>query len=362
MKRWRWRSLLGGLLLAAAGGVHASTSFDTELDLLVRDGFERPAQSLAALGEWQRVRANTLSAQRAVLQAIGSVHAQSGAAVEAGAAAEQLLTLARDDPSGRSLAASNLVRAQLAETSGQLDVAAALAQSALAVFELGCEDNASAQRRAETCDYRSAWRALMILERRALGRGVYVSAEAHARHGLKLAEAAGDAWRSALGTSALALYAQWRDESDDAQRLIAQAKRLAVQSNDLAQQARVNNFEARVVDARGDRAAVLHALERAYALAARANAPRLKAQMLNNLSDAYSKLERYAEALHAAELAMPIVRQFQDLRAERVLINNAGIAKIGLGRIAEGKQDMARVLELWAVSYTHLTLPTIYSV
>ena len=342
----RWRVFVGGLLLAA-GSAHANVSFDTELDLLVRDGFERPAQSLAALGEWQRVRASTLSAQRAVLQAIGSVHAQSGAAVEAGAAAEQLLTLARDDPSGRSLAASNLVRAQLAETSGQLDVAAALAQSALAVFELGCEDNASAQRRAETCDYRSAWRALMILERRALGRGVYVSAEAHARHGLKLAEAAGDAWRSALGTSALALYAQWRDESDDAQRLIAQAKRLAVQSNDLAQQARVNNFEARVVDARGDRAAVLHALERAYALAARANAPRLKAQMLNNLSDAYSKLERYAEALHAAELAMPIVRQFQDLRAERVLINNAGIAKIGLGRIAEGKQDMARVLELW---------------
>ena len=73
-----------------------------ELDLLVRDGFERPAQSLAALGEWQRVRASTPAAQRAVLQAIGSVHAQSGATVEAGTAAEQLLALARDDTSGRS--------------------------------------------------------------------------------------------------------------------------------------------------------------------------------------------------------------------------------------------------------------------
>jgi len=341
-----WRTSVACLLLAA-GSAHASVSFDTELDLLVRDGFERPAQSLAALGEWQRVRASTPAAQRAVLQAIGSVHAQSGATVEAGTAAEQLLALTRDDTSGRSLAASNLVRAQLAETAGQLDVAAALAQSALAVFEVGCEDAAPAQTRADTCDYRSAWRALHILERRAVGRGVYVSAETYVRHALKLAEAAGDAWRSALDTSALALYAQRRGETDDAQRLIAQAKRLAVQSNDLAQQARVGNYEARVIDVRGDRGGVLHALERAYALAARANAQRLKALMLNNLSDAYAKLGRYAEALHAAELAVPIVRQYQDLRAERLLINNAGIAKIGLGRIAEGRQDMARVLELW---------------
>ena len=56
-----WRALVGGLLLVT-GSAHASVSFDTELDLLVRDGFERPAQSLAALGEWQRARANTLVA------------------------------------------------------------------------------------------------------------------------------------------------------------------------------------------------------------------------------------------------------------------------------------------------------------
>lgn len=347
LRGWHARLLACLLASVAASQAWAAASFDTELDLMVRDGFEHPAQSLAALSEWQRARADTLPTQRAVLLAIGSVHAQSGAAVEAGNVAEQLLALARDDPSGRSRAASNLVRAQLAETSGQLDVAAALAQSALTVFEVGCEDSAPAHVRAESCDYRSAWRALQILERRAMGRGVYVSAEAHARRALQLAEAAGDAWRSALGTGALATYAQWRDDPDGAQRLIAQAKRLAIQSNDLAQQARVSNFEARVMDARGNRTAVLHSLERAYSLASRANAPRLLAQMLNNLSDAYSKAGRYADALSAAERALPIVREHQDLRAERLLINNAGIAKIGLGRIAEGKQDMARVLDLW---------------
>jgi diguanylate cyclase (GGDEF)-like protein len=43
---------------------------------------------------------------------------------------------------------------------------------------------------------------------------------------------------------------------------------------------------------------------------------------------------------------LPIVRSRNDLRAERALINNAGIAKIGLGRIADGRLDMNRALEL----------------
>jgi diguanylate cyclase (GGDEF)-like protein len=353
MKRTRAVSRVAALLLFAllqwaAPGAHASAALDAELDLLVRDGFERPAQSLAALLEWQqRERGGPLAGQRAVLLAVGTVQARSGAAAEAGAVAEQLVTLAHDDPSGRSLAAANLVRAQVAETAGQLDVAAALAQSALEVFYQGCEDSAPAHVRAESCDYRAAWRALQILERSAVGRGVIVTAEDHARRALHLADAAGDPWRSAIGTASLALYAQRRDDTDEAQRLIAQAKRLAVQSNDLAQQASVANLEARVADTRGDRPAVLHAFERGHALAVRANAPRLQAQLLNNLSDEYSKLGRYAEALRAADQALAIVRRYQDLRIERLLINNAGIAKIGLGRIAEGRQDMARVLELW---------------
>ena len=69
--------------------------------------------------------------------------------------------------------------------------------------------------------------------------------------------------------------------------------------------------------------------------------------LLTNLSDAYARLGRPADALRAAERALPIVRRHHDVRTERVLINNAGLAKIGLGRIAEGKRDLARLLELW---------------
>ncbi|HEY9063349.1 MAG TPA: diguanylate cyclase [Burkholderiaceae bacterium] len=345
MMRALWLSLL---LVCAACAAQASTALDAELDLLVRDGFERPAQSLAALREWQqRERTGPLAAQRSVLLAIGSVQAQTGAAAEAGQTAEQLVAMAQDDTSGRSTAAANLVRAQVAQTAGQLDVAAALAQSALEVFAVGCEDSLPVHARAESCEHRSAWRALEILERRAIGRGILLSAEQHAQRALQLAEAASDPWRAAYNAASLAIYAQRRDDADAAQRLMAQAKRLAVQANDLAQQARVANLEARLAGVRDDRTAALHAFERAYGLALRANAPRLQAQLLNNLSDAYSKLARYADALRAAEQGIVIVRRYQDLRMERVLINNAGIAKIGLGRLAEGRQDMARVLEMW---------------
>jgi diguanylate cyclase (GGDEF)-like protein len=97
----------------------------------------------------------------------------------------------------------------------------------------------------------------------------------------------------------------------------------------------------------GDMKACLQALEEALAQAVTANATRLQAQILNNIADTYVRMERPVDALRAAERALPIMRRYNDVRAERVLIANIGIAKIGVGRIAEGKQDMLKVIELW---------------
>jgi len=70
--------------------------------------------------------------------------------------------------------------------------------------------------------------------------------------------------------------------------------------------------------------------------------------MLTNLSDAFMRLKQPAEALQAGQQALAIVRGLGDGLAEpAILINNIGIAKIGLGRIDAGKQDLADVLELW---------------
>ena len=54
--------------------------------------------------------------------------------------------------------------------------------------------------------------------------------------------------------------------------------------------------------------------------------------------------------LRPAERALPAVRVHGDAAFERVIVNNAGIARIGLGRIEEGKADMAQVLQMWRAS------------
>ena len=352
-------------------------SFEDRVDLQVRDGFERPTEALLALEQLRLGSAASPAGTRLLLQAAGSVAAESGRAMQAATFAEQLLSRSAEEPGGGMVASSNLVRALVAETAGQLDVAAALAQSALPMLQAGCPGAlvtspvtsavtppvastvpaalaatpaasaaAAPSPPGAPCDYRSAWRALRVLERRALSLGLTVTATAHAQAGLALAEWAGDPYRQVVNLGTLAVAAQHRGERNLARELIAQARHLPVHNSGLAEQAHLANAEAQLASDPADAKTALRGMEEARALARRADAPRLEAMMLSNLTDMYAKLGRPADALRAAELAMPVVRAHGDLRAERVLINNAGIAKIGLGRIAEGKLDLARALEL----------------
>ena len=330
-----------------ACAAEAPRHFADQVDALVVDGHERPDQSLAALRALDRDRASQTDEHRMLLQAMGTIEAQAGAASRAGALAEQLLALASEDPSGRMRAGSNLVRAHVAETAGQLDMSAALAQSAMPVFQAGCPAPGSKSALPPMCDYRSVWSALGLLERRAKSTGVAVTAEAHARAALDLAEAAGDAPRQAMNQGALALYAQDRGEHEAAARLMAQARRLVGPTSDLKDQSRLSNLQSQLTTKQGNLTGSLKALEEALALARLANAPRLEAEMLNNLSDAYVRMDRPADALRTAERALRIARQHNDVRVERVLMVNIGVAKIGVGRIAEGKLDMTRVIDLW---------------
>jgi diguanylate cyclase (GGDEF)-like protein len=321
-------------------------AFADRVDALVADGYEHPAQAITALSLLPREGPLPLGEQRGMLMAIGSVQAQAGNAAPAGVIADQLLALAPDDPSGRATAGAALVRALRAENAGQLDVAAALAQSALPAFLAGCPGAPAGAAEGLECAYRPAWRALQILEARAQSQGLSVTATAHAQAALVLAEWAGDAHRRAVNLSALALYANGRGEHDQAQHLIAQARRLATQIDDPDAQVRVGSAEARLAEAQGDRPGALRFYNEALALAVLAQLPRLEAMLLTNLSDAYIRRDRPADALRAADRALAILRLHGDRVMERVLLNNAGIAKIGLGRIAEGKQDLARLLEL----------------
>ena len=339
-------ALLASAALAVAAAP-ARDDIEEQVDVLTRDGFEHPTRALAGLAELRRTSERSPNERRLLLQAMGSVEARAGAPARAGAFAEQLQLLAADDSTGRTLAATNLVRALMADAAGQLDVAAALAQSALPAFQTGCLGTVAKPTPSADCDYRSAWTALMLLERRANSLGVTVTATSHAQAALALAEAAGDARRQATNLASLALLAQGRDERDAAVWLLAQARRLVAQTNDPEQRARLSIVQAHLSVLQGDPRGNLQALEEALSLARLAKAPRLEAQTLINLGDAYVRMGRPADALRAAEHALPIVHRHNDVRSERVLIANIGIAKLGVGRIAEGKQDLARVLEFW---------------
>ncbi|HJV62620.1 MAG TPA: GGDEF domain-containing protein [Albitalea sp.] len=359
MKCLRLVLLAAAVLASAAWGAQAPGSLEDRVDLLVREGYDHPAQALAGLARLHAATPQAAAHARLFLEAQAGIEAQAGHAREAGALAEQLLVLSREGQDPLAAAASNLVRAQVAETAGQLDVAAALAQSAATVYQVGCPRapgaSAPASRAAPDaamahCDYRALWRALQILERRATGLGQFPGAREHAQAGFDLADAAGDLYRKSFTLGTLAYIEARSGQLDAAQRAIAQARRMAASINDPVAQARVRLNEARVADVRGDAEAALRAVEEGYALAQHAGATRLAAVLLVNLSDAYVKRGRPLDALHAVAQALPTVREFNDGRAERALINNAGLAKIGLHRIDEGKQDLARVLDLWKQS------------
>jgi len=311
-------------IVLLAWTAHAGASdFETQIDALVRRGVEYPAQALSALSELRPEHRNSPRERRVLLQAMGDVEAHAGAPARAGVFADQLQALAADDPTGLAEASAKLVRAQMAEAVGQLDAAAVLAQSALSTFQAGCAKISSPD-----CDYRAAWAALALLERRANGLGVTVTATKHAQAALELSEAAGDAVRQAGNLGSLALLAQGRGERDAAVWLMSRARRIAAQTYDPAQQARLSNVQAQLAQMQGDTRGSLQAHEEALALAAQARAPHLEAKMLANLGDAYTRMGRSADALRAAERALPIVRSYSDVHAERVLISNIGVAKI----------------------------------
>jgi diguanylate cyclase (GGDEF)-like protein len=326
-------------------------SLQDRLDVLVHDGFERPAAALTRLDLMSADEPATPAARRLLLQARASIEAQAGQAAKADEHAEQLLLLSRESNDPLAGAAAGLVRALIAETAGQPELAGALAQPTLDVYQASCPElmaPAASRPAARTrCDYRSAWRALHVMARRSMSLGQMVPAQHYFDSALALATHAGDAWRKTLSLGAMTYTLAVSGRGSDADRVIGEARRAAAAVGDPVLQAQVLSSEARVVDARGDRPAAARLTEEALALARRAQAPRREAMLLANLSDLYAKLNRPEQALRAADEALATVRVFNDRRAERVLINNAGLAKIGLGRIAEGKQDLAHLLDLW---------------
>ncbi len=329
-------------------------SFRVRIDRLLRLGFDHPDQALVGLQAMDPGAAARLDERIALLQARAAVLARSGRAADAGVWIAALEAI--EDP--RAQAGAKVARAQLARTAGRLDLAAPLAQSALAMLRSACpampeaESDAAAAppkidpRTADACNVRAAWDATQILQRYWHAKGVPTSAAAQAQLGRELAIWAADSDRLAISSAELAWRLVRSDKLDAAQPLLRQAQRLAVRSGDPALQAKVKMAQARIAHRRDDSDSVRRLADEAMPLAREAQSPRLEAELLTFLSDVYVRQHQPAEALRAVERALPVARRHNDVGVEMVLANNAGLARIGLGRIAEGKRDLARVEQL----------------
>ena len=365
---WLAAALCGCAGFAGAGSApafvgpshHVAGSFEDVLDDLVRRGADTPQVALAAMHglRQQSGAAAGAAAQRWLLYAEAAIVAGDGDPAPDGANALRAHAQRAHDPLAE--AAADTVEAISAEVRGQLDAAGQRAQSALAVLGSTCEIDSLAMAAPAggntvssnkplpaNCDYRLAWRALRIVERRALGQGALNSAAGYASSGQQLAMRAGDAVRQALSTATLGYLRAREGDLDSAAHLLQQAQRLVQPLADADAQASVLVVEAAIAESRGDRGAARAALERALPLARKAGAERLEAQLLSNLTDVLVKSGQPGPALRAAEAALPIVRRHRDLRAERVLTHNAALAKVGLHRFAEARQDLNQVLALW---------------
>ena len=328
-------------------------SFDEQVDHWLRKGYDWPDEAVAQL-EKLRPLAATPAGARTLMQASGVVQAQSGREVEARRWADALQAHAVAHQDSQADAAANLVRALLAQNEGRLDLAAPLAQQAIDTLRNACpglpDGNGAAvpvrSAAAAACDHRSAWQALQVLQLAASYKGVQVKATAMAEYARDLAAWADDNWRLALSTAELAVLRARSDSQDAALPALRQAQRLATRSGDPWLLARARSAEARMAHQRDDLDSARRLTDEAIVLAQGAGSLRLEASLLANLADMHAKQGRPADALRAAERALPVVRRHNDRRVELTLTNNAGLAKIGLGRIAEGKQDLARVEHL----------------
>jgi len=343
----RARRLMLGLLagLALAGGaVHAAQEDLQLVDDLVRQGDEEPDGAIRAIGELSdKDLAATPLLRRAALTGVGIVQARNGRIAEALAQVAALTEFGRTQPLAD--ADAHLVRAEIEVNGGHMASSYQQARAALAIYSESC---APAPRRATTaCNYRDWWRALDMAQRGAADQGNAVIANGYAQAMLDVARRNGDRPREAISLGVAALQAEANADPAAANRLIAQALHVARGDGAAWVQVRVAVLGGLLHFKRQQPEAVQRDYEAALSVANAAGLKRPAMLLRANLADAYIHQGRPGEALAAIDLALPVAKLHHDSRTERLLLHNRALAKLALGRVAEGKAEVAHVLELW---------------
>jgi len=333
-----------GAACAAAVPVHGDTGeLLAAMDNLVRRGDETPQSAAEAVDEMvaKGLAASPLL-RRTAVASIGIIQARSGLNAEAMQQVAALTALGQSDR--LASAAAHVVRAEIEVNGGHGEASYQQARAALAVYDQLC---APARTQALECDYREWWRALDLAQRGAADQGNTVVASAYAQTMIDVARRGKDAPREAVSLGIAAVQAEGNADSLAANHLIGRAQQIARAEGSPWVQVRVAVLDGLLHFKRQQPAAQERDYESALVIAKAAGLKRSAMLLRANLSDAYIHEGRPADALAAVNLALPVARQHRDFRTERLLLHNAAIAKLALGRVAEAKVEMAHVLELW---------------
>ena len=332
-------------LLAAGEPLRPAPADIVELiDALVRQGDEVPGDAIASIGDLANMdTASSLQVRRTIVTSIGIIEARNGEYAEAIDQATSLMAMgAQADPLAE--AAAHLVRAEIEVNSGHNEASYEQARAALSIFDKLCAPGPD--RRAD-CDYRDWWRALDLAQRGASDQGNSVVANAYSQTMVDVARHAGDHPREAIALGIQSLQAEANADPSGANRLMAQAQRIARADGAPWVLVRVAVLDGLLHFKRQQPEVVQHDYEAALEIANAAGLRRPAMLLRTNLSDAYIREGRPADALAAINLALPVAKLHRDFRTERLLLHNATLAKLALGRVAEAKAEMVHVLELW---------------
>ena len=345
----RARAAVGLALALAAGLAFASAQAGTGdlldlMDNLVRKGDETPQDAIDSLHELAvKGDAATSQLRRTAITSIGIVEARNGRNADA---LDQVaaLTPAGQPADPLAEADAHLVRAEIEVNAGHNQASYEQARAALALFDTLC---APGPKHRTDCDYREWWRALDVAQRGASDQGNTVVAAAYAQTMIEVARNAGDRPREAISLGIAALQLDANADPLGANRLVSQAQHVARADGSAWVQVRVAVLDGLLHFKRQQPEAVQRDYEAALLIANAAGLKRPAMLLRANLSDAYIHEGRPADALAAIDLALPVARQHGDFRTERLLLHNATLAKLALGRVTEAKAEMAQVLDLW---------------
>lgn len=330
------------LVWALCAGAAARTPAD-EASHWLQVGYDRPDAAFASLA---RAEADAPVHARLWARTRAWVAARAGRDRDFDAALDALRRLpATQQP--LAAADAQLAHALRAEQGGQSVLASTHAQMAGATYVQLC-----AQSAADDCDRDAAVTALLLLARRDSEEGSPSAAGTHAGQAVALAQRGGDPALLARALASLGWQRAGAGQAVEARQLLAQAEALLHQVRRPDVQARVALLVAAAARELGDASGHERAVRAAWRHAAAAQSPRLESLVLANLSDLQLRGGQAGAALASVQRALPAARRHRDLRVERVLLHNGALALIGLGRVAEAREQAERMLELWAAEGT----------